>query len=234
MSIVSQWTPIPTKWIQYDRGLHRFKWSGGPDNDNAGQIAALMLLIVIAHHTNKETGLARLSYDDMMEATGVSRPLVARGLCILEAQGLIARDPNQKRGTITLVDATESSGWGKMPAKGLYQNGRILAFEAFSLRNRAALDALKLYFLLIAFRNNKTNRAHLSYDKINEHSGIHRNRIRIAISLLAANSLVNVNDVFSGVSEYGISNVFQISHLKDTSQNLQELLVAQRSSLDAA
>lgn len=222
MSNFKEWTTLPTGWIQHDRGLKTFKWSPKPENDNAGQVAALMLLFVIAHHTNKETGFARLSYDKMSEATELSRAVIARGLNELERRGVIARDPQQTRGTITLNNATDEAGWGKLPANGLYRNSRILAFDSFKLRSPVELDALKIYFLIVALRNNKTNRAYISYDKIKKHTGVWRNRIRPAISMLASNSLVSVNHVLSSKSEYGYANEFHLPQLKDSSSNLFE------------
>lgn len=222
MTNFKEWTKLPTRWIQLESGLRTFKWSPKPEIDNAGQVAALMLLVVLAHHTNKETGLARLSYDTMMEATGLSRAVIARGLKELEARKVIARDPKQKRGTITLNDATEDSGWGKLPANGLYRNGRILAFNNFKLRVLAELDALKIYFLVIALRDNKTNRSYISYDAIQEHAGVLRNNIRPAISTLAANSLVSVNHVHNTKSNYGYANEFHLPQLRDAQGNAFE------------
>ena len=226
MTNLKAWTKLPTGWIQHEQGLKSFKWSAKGDVDNAGQIAALMLLIVLAHHTNKETGLARLSYDAMSEILGISRALVSRGLNELEERDIISRDPDQIRGTITLTNATDDSGWGKLPASGLYRNGRILAFDTFKLRNPAELDALKLYFLLIALRDNKTNRAYISYEKIREYTVIWPNRIRPAISLLAANSLVSVNHISSLTSEFGYANEFHLPHVRDSQANISERGVA--------
>ncbi|MFK8035535.1 MAG: helix-turn-helix domain-containing protein [Hyphomicrobiales bacterium] len=226
MTNLKSWTKLPTGWIQHEQGLKSFKWSAKAEVDNAGQIAALMLLVVLAHHTNKETGLARLSYDAMSEISGISRTLVSRGLNELEAREIITRDPKQIRGTITLTKATENSGWGKLPASGLYRNGCIFAFDTFKLRNPIELDALKLYFLIVALRDNKTNRAYISYEKIREHTGIAQNSIRRAISILAANSLVSVNHVSSVNSEYGYANEFHLPHVRDSQENIAERGVA--------
>lgn len=222
MTNLKAWTKLPTGWIQHEQGLKSFKWSAKEDVDNAGQVAALMLLIALAHHTNKETGLARLSYDAMSDILGISRALVSRGLNELEARKIIVRDPNQIRGTITLTNATEDSGWGKLPASGLYRNGRIFAFDTFKLRNHAELDALKLYFLIVALRDRKTNRAYISYEKIREHTGIWPNRIRPAISTLAASGLVSVNHVASLTSEHGYANEFHLPQVRDSPENIAE------------
>lgn len=211
---------LPTGWIQERAGLNAFKWDARANRDNGGQISALMLLVVIAHHTNKETGLARISYQVMADIVGISRDLISRGLNILEKQEIIYRGDKILRGSIKLNNATDLSGWGKLPASGLYKNGRITAFDTFKLRNPVELEALKLYFLIVAFRDNKTNRAYISYTKIREHSGIPQNRIRPAISMLAANSLVAVNSVHSGSHNDGYANEFHLPQLRDSSKNI--------------
>jgi hypothetical protein len=75
------------------------------------------------------------------------------------------------------------------------------------------LHALKLYYLFARRRSNETNMAHLSYDKIEEYTGIERARIRKAISFLAAIGLVHVEHVPSRLNERGIANAYRLPFL---------------------
>jgi hypothetical protein len=54
------------------------------------------------------------------------------------------------------------------------------------------INALKLYLLLIAHRDGATGCAMIGYNKIEESSGIWREKIRPAISMLIAHHLVRV------------------------------------------
>ncbi len=62
-------------------------------------------------------------------------------------------------------------------------------------------------------RSNDTNMAHLSYEKIEEYSGIERPRIRRAISLLAAIGLVHVEHLPSRTNDRGTANAYRLALL---------------------
>ncbi len=55
------WVRLPTDWIQ-DGGLQAFRWSA---DRGSAQTAALMCLAAIAHHADEETGVAKLTYDQI-------------------------------------------------------------------------------------------------------------------------------------------------------------------------
>lgn len=105
------------------------------------------------------------------------------------------------------------AGWAKFPAKGLYRNDVVVAFAEFRLRRAAELEALKLFYLFAARRSRETNLAKISYDKIEKYSGVARNNIRRALSVLAANGLVHVEYCVSDQSEHGTANAYRLAHL---------------------
>jgi len=138
--------------------------------------------------------ISRLTYEQTATITGLSRAKISGGLNILAARGIIHR--NSEGRSIFKLDAYDPvKGWAKMPAKRLYQSGYIHAFSDFRLRRPAELNALKLYFLFVAFRDNHSNMASISYDKIEEYTAIDRSRIKGGLSVLAANSLVYVEHI---------------------------------------
>ena len=61
------WVRLPTAWIR-DHGLKAFRWAGPARSDNT---AALMLLVAIAHRVDDQSGLTRLTYDQLAVATGL-------------------------------------------------------------------------------------------------------------------------------------------------------------------
>ncbi len=171
-----------------------------------------MVLAAIAHHADDQIGIARITYHELEVITSLSRAKIAGGLDTLENLKIIHRKAHGKS-TYALCNYDPSGGWGKLPAKGLYSAGRISAFGEFHLRRRTELDALKFYFLFVARRDRHTNLVHLSYDKIEEYSGIDRNRIKSGVSLLAANGLVYVEHLPSNLSEFGVSNAYRLPHI---------------------
>ena len=202
------WVKLPTAWIEKG-GLRSFRWRQG---EGSAGIAGLMVLMVLAHHGDDEDGTVRLTYDALTAATGLSRTKVSHGLDALIQRGFVTRTPGQ-RSAYELVDYDPKRSWGKLPARPLYRDGQIEAFREFHLRRVAELDALKAYFAFVARRNRWTNLANISYPKIEEYAAIPRNRIKSAISLLAALNLVYVEHLPSQTSGYGVANAYRIVHV---------------------
>lgn len=203
------WVRLPSAWIEAN-GLQKFRWAGdGKGSDNT---AALMTLAVIAHHANGESGVARLTYDALCLATGLSRAKLSNGLDVLEKINVVERTP-EGRSTYKLINFDPQAGWAKLPAKRLYSSGRIYAFDDFRLRSATELNALKLYFLFAARRGRDTNMANISFDKIETYTGIDRHRIKAAISLLASLALVYVEHLPSQTNEHGVANAYRLAGL---------------------
>jgi hypothetical protein len=55
--------------------------------------------------------------------------------------------------------------------------------------------------------------AKISYEKIEEYSGVAHNNIRRAISLLGANGLIHIEHLSSGIHENGVANAYRLAHL---------------------
>jgi DNA-binding transcriptional ArsR family regulator len=202
------WTKLPSARIE-EGGLRQFRWSQGQGADNT---AALMALAVIAHHVEPESGVARLTYGEFSDMASLSRAKVSAGLTLLAERSLVDR-ATDGRSSYRLCRYDPKAGWAKFPAKGLYRNDVVAAFTEFRLRRAAELEALKLYYLFAARRSRETNMAKIGYDKIEEYSGVARNNIRRALSVLAANGLVHVEHCFSDQSEYGTANAYRLAHL---------------------
>ncbi|TAL01112.1 MAG: hypothetical protein EPO08_11395 [Rhodospirillaceae bacterium] len=186
-----------------------FRWGKGEGADN---IAALMALAVIAHQTDQKSGIARITYDDFETTTTLSRAKVSRGLKLLNERKIVALEPNG-RSTFNLTGFNLPSGWGKFPTKGLYSQGTIAAFRHMHLRVPAELDAIKLYFLFVSRRDNDTNMAKISYDKIEEYSGVNHNNIKRALSFLSVHSLVFPEYFLSSLTEYGMASAYRLAHI---------------------
>lgn len=169
-----------------------------------------MCLMVLAHHADPDSGEAKVTYYTLERATGLSRAKISSGLDLLEAQSVIERRVEKRRSTYKLI-GTGKSGWGAFPARKLYSaSGEIIFLRDFSLRKATELNALKLLFLFVARRGTDTNAANISYDKIAEYTGITRERIRSAVSLLVTHHMVQVDHIPSGVNKYGVSNAYRI------------------------
>jgi hypothetical protein len=204
---ISPWMRLPSAWIR-NGALSRLSWDyRGKGADN---IAALMALTAIAHAADEESGVARITYDRLCGVTGLSRAKLSNGLVVLKNIGVIKSAAQDARSTYELINYNPTGGWAKFPVKSMYAGGRIVAFDEFRLRKVVELDALKLFFLFVAYRDNHANVATIGYEKINEHTAVKRERIKSAISFLASLSLVYVEQLPSQINAYGVSNGYRI------------------------
>ncbi len=205
-----RWVQLPTQWILKDKGLTWFRW-GGLDGAGADNVAALILLLVIAHHAEEETGRAEITYDEIEKVAGLSRAKISKALGILEQRGLVTRKVGGR--SFFQLAGYGMPPWAKLPAKHLYAAGKITAFRDLSLRQRSQLDALKVYLLVAAFRSNETNVANISYDVIEDYTGIDRNRVKAATSVLASWSMVYIDHKPSTNNPYGVANAYRLPGL---------------------
>lgn len=206
---MKDWVRFPTGWIQ-DGGLKEFRWMG---KEGSAGIAALVVLAVIAHHADPDTGTSLLTYDQLGRCSGLSRAKISEGLRVLEAKELLdQKDVGRSQYKISNYD--KAKGWAKFPAGRLYNaSGEVPVFHDLRMRSRTELSALKLYFLFAAFRSIKTNQAHISYDKIVEYTGLDRSSIKRGLSFLAANGLVHIEHNPSRESQHGFANAYRLAHL---------------------
>ncbi|WP_158750566.1 hypothetical protein [Acidobacterium sp. S8] len=206
--LMNKWVRLPSGWIEA-QGLRKLRWG---KHGGSGSTAALMVLAPIGHFANPVDGVAQLTYDQLQVATGLSRAKISEGLGLLTELEIIARS-SDRRSTFAIQSygPPEAGGWAKFPTRQMYNAaGNIIAFEDFKLRSRAELEALKLFYLFVARRANDTNMANISYDKIEDYTGIDRKRIKIALSVLTTNNMVHVEQLPRSSGDQGISYAYRV------------------------
>ena len=207
-----RWVKLPSEWIE-DGGLHAFRWSMKEPGVGASEAAALMVLLAIAHRADLGTGVARITYGELVAATGISRSKIADGLDILEARGVIVRCV-AGRSTFALTSYGPGDRWAQVPAKPLYDStGAIMAFEDFHLRKRAELDALKIYLAIAARRDTQQNIAWMTYEKIRTYAGVEYGYIKPALGLRNINHLITVDTKLRADGEHGVVNGYRLRHI---------------------
>jgi DNA-binding transcriptional ArsR family regulator len=167
---------------------------------NAAALKIYMSIALMAPYRAKppaiHAGKASISYDEFENMTGLSRSLIPRGLAILSTEGLVEVVGSQKTHAYRLIGYDDDSlGWGKIPRDYL-RGGRVHPqgrLAAIGHRHPVDLNALKIYLALVAFRDGTSGYSLLSYDKIVEHTGVHRSRIRPALTSLFDAQLVSVD-----------------------------------------
>jgi hypothetical protein len=205
------WVMLPSNWILTGNGLIKF-------NQKlmlADNIMALMCLIVIAHKADIETGRAQITYDEFEIALNKSRSLISRGLKVLldlqiVSKGLSRSEYLLESYDLNLAHSNQAYRWAKFPCSHLYSGSRLDFFADLTLRGKAELDALKLMLLFAALRDNHTNLAMVSYDTIVEKTGIIRERIKRALSLLSINGIITTETRPTSKSAYGVAHGYRL------------------------
>ncbi len=200
---MKEWAKMPSFWIR-DKDNFPFpgmKWSGSKKSD---QIAALMVYIILVHHAEQATGLCSLTYTKLSDISGLSRAKISGGINILKQLGVIDLIGQGRNNIYKIENFEMHSGWAKLPAQGLYNSNyeKIPAFHKFHLRSKNELNAIKIYLLIVALRNNALNYTKIGYERISEYTGIHRNEIRSALSLLINLRLLQVDTEDSDINQF--------------------------------
>lgn len=171
-------------------------------NTDAGQsIAVLKTAIVLAMESDFNTRISKVSFTDLEEITGLSRPMVSKAIKILH-QHKIIKIESSSRGRINcyrMIDKPEefeadstvlkiekkASGWTKLPYKSLFMNLRTLPNKG-----RFSLGALKNYLVILKYRPNNLDFSQITHEKFIEKCGIQANMVKGSNDLLINNDLI--------------------------------------------
>ncbi|KJZ52487.1 hypothetical protein [Pseudomonas marginalis] len=178
-----RFSKLPTGWTRTTGcDLASFKAA-----EQAGaSIAALKCLLAVSLQMDFHSRSAVVSYNDFETLTGLSRPMIAKGIRTLEDKKILAIETaHTHRYTVNEV---EDKNWAKIPFD-------LLSLRLRDLGNRGAvrLAALKIYVLLAARRNNNYDWTALTYEQICAHTGVRRGDIRAALSELYSLGLLHAD-----------------------------------------
>lgn len=195
-----KWARLTLRWI-HDGDLAMFR-GGKQLGASVAAMKVFMAVLLKAENRSPDTavatqGSASLSYDDLMEMTGLSRSMIASGVKRLCQLGQLSVTREGRGGKNRYFVAEYMKGaWGRIPFRtvvGLGFDKRVQLLHEMSCRRSTDLNALKLYLLLCAHRSGASPYAMIGYDRIHDATGILRPRIRQAISILIEHNLVKVD-----------------------------------------
>lgn len=213
----SEWAKLPLRWI-HAGGLASFtdmklkrtpvpenlRWMGREgteawlhDKETRNTcIAALRLYLVLCCRADFKTGVAAVTYPELIKLARMARPIVARSIKRLVEAGLIQKKKQpRKEGSVIIIEGwNEAYGWGKIPKLKLYDGneaGQMLLLAQFNF-SKASFHAIKVYIALLAFRDRSAEGlAVVSYDTIAARTGIPRAYVAEAINRLYAMDLIS-------------------------------------------
>ena len=207
---IKWWCRAPSESVL--QALPSLRWSRTGERSAASDTAALMVYIALVLMSDFESEefamsavpsmgilevtsrrtvqIARATYDELHEATGLSRTLIAAGVGRLAELELVQLLGSHQKRRYLIVAKGNSAGWFKVPCMPIVRNRAIVPFATFTLRSKHELHALKLYLYLAARRTNSLEYTAVTYENIFERIGLPERDIRRATSLLLNSGLL--------------------------------------------
>lgn len=180
-------------------GLMMLQWRTHQGSASAA-LLILFALAVVSNRRQRTDGLrldntVAATYEEIQAMMPLSRKLIAGGLELLEQLGAIGRTRQGRHNVFTLNGIERNGSWCALPQSHLLDRHPYLhrlGWLADNIRNPKTLHALKLYMLLLTHRENHSNLASISYEKIGWYTGLRRADISRAIKLLTSCDLCSV------------------------------------------
>lgn len=179
-----RFSKCPTWWVR-DGELGLKKFGGGKNTGTS--ISALKCILGISTSIDFSSRKAKLSISDLEALTGLSRPMVIRGLKELGELGIVVVDKTAHVHEYELTESAKDEGWGKIP----YERMRKQLPEILN-RGAVPMTALKIYLLLISLRPNGSDSISIGYDTLLKYLGCQRAHIRPALDILYSHTLVRI------------------------------------------
>lgn len=191
---MSSWGSFPKWWI----GAELLPELEATSEETGKNIAALKIYLGLAMHADYESRVLQVTYDDLEKTTGLSRPMIKRGLDALVRIGVIAITATRPA-TYKLVEDPNSKLFAQIPISLLKT-----ALRDLPNRGASALAALKLYLVLCHLRNfDGFSPVTVSHLRLQELTGVRPNALRQGLDHLVNHRLIHLQQEASDESHKG-------------------------------
>lgn len=175
---------MPFGWI-INGGLRQFS---AAEATIGREITALKSYLTIAGFLDWKNRETVLSIFDIQGITGASKPMVSRGLRLLEDRGLVIIHNRADLNTNVYELGAMENHYRKVPQD-------VIGLNLKQLGNRGAvsLAALKLYVAMLYHRNEKTGDAAVSHQTLVNETGVRPELVKNAYKVLHTCGFVTVS-----------------------------------------
>lgn len=175
---------MPFVWITHGM-LHQFS---AAEATMGREIAALKSYLAIAGFLDWKHRETVLSIFDLQGITGVSKPMVLRGLQLLEDRGLVVIQSRADRNTNVYELGAMENHYRKVPQDVIGSNLKLIGN-----RGAVSLAALKLYVAMLYHRNEKTGDAAVSHRTLVDETGVRPELVKDGYKVLHTCGFVTVS-----------------------------------------
>ncbi|WP_142915828.1 helix-turn-helix domain-containing protein, partial [Klebsiella pneumoniae] len=162
---------LPNWWSRSANG-DDFLLMSLKSNDTGTGIAAMKCLLALSVLIDFHSRIAEVSLSGMEELTGLSRPMVIRGLARLEELGVVVSDKDYRTNRYELTIKSNDSYWAKVPVDTVRKR-----LKTISNRGIAPFTALKLYITILNLRYKDKTTVQVMHDTLRNYTGIQTNQV---------------------------------------------------------
>lgn len=180
---MARFSALPTWWV---RELTMGAFLGGGQAGTS--IAALKVLMAISSLMDFYSRKAKSSFSDLEKLTGLSRPMVLKGISVLEGLAIVVVDRTGHVNQYELTVKEDDRAWAKLPTDRVR-----LRMPELSNRGIVPLAALKIYLMLVALRPNTSTSLSISHENLRNYTGVQKKHIRPALDILYSHSLIRLS-----------------------------------------
>lgn len=204
-------------------------------------IAVLKTAIAIAIQSDFHSRESKISYSELENITGLSRPMVSKAIKVLVEESIIELilidGKEKKRGQANIYRLLDQApknllnddndefpfskkkvkGWTKIPYKPLLENLKNLPNKGV-----AGLGALKNYLIILKYRSNHLDFTQVTHDKFIEKCGIQANTVKRSNDILFNHNLISIAKKIQDGHVVASPNMYFIKGLGVGRQGLEQ------------
>lgn len=173
---------LPNWWFRNSHLLPSLK-----ANEVGEGIAVMKCLIALSVLIDFKTRCTDSSLSDLESITGLSRPMIIKGVGWLHDMKIIKIDKSfhVNRYEILVIDSDDK--WAKTPVNIIRKN-----LKSISNRGVAPFSALKIYLTFLSIRYQDKNTVRITHDTLREHTRIQATHVRKGLDVLYSASMIHV------------------------------------------
>lgn len=190
-----QFGALPNWWFRDGSLFNQLK-----SNDIGTGIAAMKCLVslsVLIDFSSRET---TSSLSDLEKITGLSRPMVVRGLDKLRELNVVFVRKDYYVNSYTILDSVTDNRWAKVPVNKIRKELNLIPN-----RGIAPFVALKIYITLLSLRYQDKVHVKVTHETLREYTKVQPNQIRAGLDVLFSHSMIHLMP-----KEERTSNEYQI------------------------
>lgn len=163
-------------------------------------IASMKCLLALSVLIDFYTKDVSVSITEIETITGLSRPMVIKGMAKLDYLGIISVDKSNYRNNYKLIVTKDDSRWAKVPSDMIRKQ-----LKTISNRGTAPFVALKIYITLLSLRYKNEINVKISHEVIRNYTKVQPNQIRAGLDVLFSCSMIHLLP-----KEANSSNVYKL------------------------